>query len=135
MIVRRVEALGRFLDGDDGRNLLAGYRRAANILKAEEKKGESFAGAYDSALLRETEEKALAAALDVAARDAAAEVARENFEAAMRALSTLRPPVDAFFTAVTVNADEPALRVNRLRLLAALRGAVHTVADFSRIGG
>jgi glycyl-tRNA synthetase beta chain len=135
MIVRRVEALGRFLDTDDGKNLLAGYRRAANILKAEEKKGESFAGSHDPALLRETEEKALAAALEVAARDAAAEVAREDFEAAMRALSTLRAPVDAFFTAVTVNADDPALRVNRLRLLGALRDAVHTVAEFSRIGG
>jgi len=135
MIVRRVEALGAFLDTEDGKNLLAGYRRAANILKAEEKKGESFAGAYDPALLREVEEKALAAALDIAARDAAAQVGQENFEAAMRALSTLRAPVDAFFTAVTVNAEEPPLRVNRLRLLAALRDAVHNVADFSRIGG
>ena len=135
MIVRRVEALGAFLDTEDGKNLLAGYRRAANILKAEEKKGESFAEAYDPALLREAEEKALAAALATAARDAAAEVGRENFEAAMRSLSTLRAPVDAFFTAVTVNADEPGLRVNRLRLLGALRDAVHNVADFSRIGG
>ncbi len=135
MIVRRVEALGAFLDTEDGKNLLAGYRRAANILKAEEKKGESFAGAYDPALLREAEETALTAALEVAARDAATEVAQENFGAAMRALSTLRAPVDAFFTAVTVNADDSALRVNRLRLLAALRDAVHTVADFSKIGG
>jgi glycyl-tRNA synthetase beta chain len=135
MIVRRVDALALFLEADDGKNLLAGYRRAANILKAEEKKGESFAGAYEPALLCESEEKALAEALEVAARNAAAEVAREDFEAAMRSLSTLRAPVDAFFTAVTVNADDPALRVNRLRLLSALRDAVHTVADFSRIGG
>jgi glycyl-tRNA synthetase beta chain len=135
MIVRRVEALGRFLDNDDGENLLAGYRRAANILKAEEKKGESFAGAYDPALLHEAEEKALAAALESAAREAVTEVAREDFEAAMRALSPLRAPVDAFFTAVTVNSEDPDLRINRLRLLGALREAVHTVADFSKIGG
>jgi glycyl-tRNA synthetase beta chain len=135
MIVRRVAALGAFLDTDDGKNLLAGYRRAANILKAEEKKGESFAGAYDPALLQQAEEKALAAALETASTDAAAYVAAEDFEAAMRALSRLRAPVDAFFTAVTVNADDPALRVNRLRLLGRLRDAVHTVADFSRIGG
>jgi len=135
MIVRRVEALGAFLDTEDGKNLLAGYRRAANILKAEEKKGETFVDAYDPALLKEPQEQALAAALATAARDAAAQVAQENFEAAMRALSALRAPVDAFFTAVTVNAEEPALRVNRLRLLGALRDAVHTVADFSKIGG
>jgi len=135
MIVRRVQALGAFLDTDDGKNLLAGYRRAANILKAEEKKGESFAGAYDPALLQLPEEKALAAALETAAATAAAEVAREDFAAAMRALSALRPPVDAFFVAVTVNADDPALRTNRLRLLGHLRDAVHTVADFSRIAG
>ncbi len=135
MIVRRVEALGSFLDTDDGRNLLAGYRRAANILKAEEKKGETFEGAYDPALLQQPEEKALAEALETAASDAAAHVAKEDFEAAMRSLSALRAPVDAFFDAVTVNADDPALRVNRLRLLGRLRDAVHKVADFSRIGG
>ena len=135
MIVRRVEALGAFLDTDDGKNLLVGYRRAANILKAEEKKGETFEGAYDPALLQQPQEKALAEALETAARDAAAHVAKEDFEAAMRSLSALRAPVDAFFDAVTVNADDPALRVNRLRLLGRLRDAVHKVADFSRIGG
>jgi glycyl-tRNA synthetase beta chain len=135
MIVRRVEALGAFLDTDDGKNLLVGYRRAANILKAEEKKGETFEGAHDPALLQQPEEKALAEALETAASDAAAHVAKEDFEAAMRSLSALRAPVDAFFTAVTVNADDPALRLNRLRLLGRLRDAVHTVADFSRIGG
>ena len=135
MIVRRVDALGSFLDTDDGKNLLAGHRRAANILKAEEKKGDAFEGAYDAALLQAPEEKALAEALATAAADAAAAVAGEDFAAAMRALSTLRAPVDAFFTAVTVNAAEPALRANRLRLLAGLRDAMRTVADFSRIGG
>jgi glycyl-tRNA synthetase beta chain len=135
--VRRVEALGLFLDTDDGKNLLAGYRRAANILKAEEKKqGEgAFAAAHDPELLQLMEEKTLAEALTVAASHAAAEIAKEDFEAAMRSLSALRAPVDAFFTEVTVNADDPALRLNRLRLLGALRDAVHTVADFSRIGG
>ena len=81
------------------------------------------------------EEKALAAALEPPPSDAGAAVAREDFEAAMRALSALRAPVDAFFVAVTVNADDAGLRLNRLRLLAALREAVHKVADFSKIGG
>jgi glycyl-tRNA synthetase beta chain len=137
MIVRRVEALGRFLDTDDGKNLLAGYRRAANILKAEEKKqGEgAFAGAYDPALLQLMEEKTLGEALTAAASAAAGQVTKEDFEAAMRSLSALRAPVDAFFTEVTVNAEDLDLRLNRLRLLSALRDAVHTVADFSRIGG
>ena len=137
MIVRRVEALGRFLDTDDGKNLLAGYRRAANILRAEEKKdgADAFKGAHDAALLVLDQEKALAAALDVAGREAAERVAAEDFEGAMRALAALRAPVDAFFIDVTVNADDPALRLNRLRLLNALRHAVHTVADFSKIAG
>ena len=81
------------------------------------------------------EEKTLGEALTAAASAAARQVGQEDFEAAMRSLSALRAPVDAFFTEVTVNADDPDLRVNRLRLLSALRDAVHTVADFSRIGG
>ncbi|HEY3719321.1 MAG TPA: glycine--tRNA ligase subunit beta, partial [Roseiarcus sp.] len=131
MIVRRVEALGRFLETDDGRNLLVGYRRAANILKAEEKKdGEGrFAGAYDPNVLVLPEEKALAEALDKASAEAREYVAREDFESAMRALAALRAPVDVFFLAVTVNSDDPALRLNRLRLLGALREAADTVAD------
>jgi len=137
MIVRRVEALGRFLATDDGENLLAGYRRAANILKAEEKKdGEgAFAGAYNPALLELPQEWALAEALTTAGAQARALVAKEDFEGAMRALAALRPPVDAFFLDVTVNADDSALRRNRLRLLSGLREAVHSVADFSRIAG
>ena len=135
-IVRRVDALGRFLDTDDGKNLFAGFRRAANILRAEEKKhAETFDAAYDPALFAQPEEGALANALGKAAKDAGAHVAAEDYEAAMRSLSALRAPVDAFFEAVTVNADDPALRVNRLRLLAALREAVREVADFSRIAG
>jgi glycyl-tRNA synthetase beta chain len=136
MIVRRVEALGRFLDTEDGRNLLAGYRRAANILRIEEKKDSR---AYDTApdihLLRQPEELELWEAL-VAEGEAAREaVAQENFEGAMLALSRLRPPVDAFFDKVTVNADDPALRENRLKLLNALRAATRAVADFSKIEG
>ena len=137
MIVRRVEALGKFLDTDDGKNLLAGYRRAANILRIEEKKdgAGAFDAAHDPALLEQTEERALAEALSRATKDATAAIAREDFESAMRALSTLRAPVDAFFDKVTVNTDDPQLRANRLRLLNELRRAVHEVADFSRIVG
>ncbi len=136
MVVRRIEALGRFLDTDDGKNLLAGARRAANILRIEEKKdGRSYDGAVNAALLSSGEEKALATALEHAGKQAADAVAKEDFEGAMRALSQLRQPVDDFFEKVTVNADEPKLRENRLCLLNAIRAATRTVADFSRIEG
>ncbi len=135
MVVRRVEALGKLLETEDGKNLLAGYRRAANILKAEEKKDGPFEGAHDPRLLELPEEKALADALAAAGAEARERVAREDFEGAMRALASLRAPVDAFFLAVTVNAEDKALRLNRLRLLAELRDAVHNVADFSRVAG
>ena len=139
MIVRRVEALGRFLDTEDGKNLLAGYKRAANILRIEEKKdGRSYAEPVDAHILRERglpEEKVLAEVLDVAERHAREHVAREDFEGAMTALAQLRPAVDAFFDKVTVNADDPDLRANRLRLLSRLREATRTVADFSEISG
>jgi glycyl-tRNA synthetase beta chain len=139
MIVRRVEALGRFLDTEDGQNLLAGYRRAANILRIEEKKdGRAYNEAPDLQIVNDQgqiEEKALAVVLDGAKREAAAAVEAEDFEGAMRALSRLRQPVDAFFDKVTVNADDPALRANRLRLLNEIREATRTVADFSRIEG
>ncbi|KQO74309.1 glycine--tRNA ligase subunit beta [Methylobacterium sp. Leaf88] len=138
MVVRRVEALGSFLETDDGRNLLAGYKRAANILRIEEKKdGRAYDAAPDTALAArgEPEERALAEALAAARDTASAAVAAEDFAGAMQALSTLRAPVDAFFERVTVNADEPALRENRLALLNALRAATREVADFSRIEG
>jgi glycyl-tRNA synthetase beta chain len=137
MVVRRVEALGSFLDTDDGKNLLAGYKRAANIVRAEEKKekGADFGVSYLASVFSLDEEKALAAALHQAQRDAAAAIAREDFAAAMSALSKLRAPVDAFFEKVTVNDPDNAKRLNRLALLNALRGAVHTVADFSKISG
>ena len=137
MIVRRVEALGRLLDTEDGKNLLMGYRRAANILRAEEKKdgAEAFVGKHDRALLALPAEKDLADVLAAADAGARERVAREDFEGAMRALATLRAPVDAFFLDVTVNADDPALRLNRLRLLRELREAMHAVADFSKVAG
>jgi glycyl-tRNA synthetase beta chain len=137
MIVWRVEALGRLLDTEDGQNLLTGYRRAANILRAEEKKdgAQAFAGKHDPALLALPAEKDLADVLAAAGAAARERAAREDFEGAMRALATLRAPVDAFFLDVTVNADDPALRLNRLRLLNELREAMHAVADFSRVAG
>ncbi|AMB46242.1 glycine--tRNA ligase subunit beta [Methylobacterium sp. AMS5] len=138
LVVRRVEALGAFLSTDDGKNLLAGFKRAANILRIEEKKdGRAYDEAPDAALAAsgEPEERALGEALAAARHEASAAVAAEDFAGAMRALSRLRAPVDAFFEKVTVNADDPALRQNRLLLLNALRAATREVADFSRIEG
>jgi glycyl-tRNA synthetase beta chain len=137
LIVRRVEALGRFLDTEDGKNLLVGYRRAANILKIEEKRdGEgAFEGEPDHDLLAERAEDILFHVLDHAAGDARRLVAREDFEGAMRAIAELRPAVDAFFDEVTVNTENPDLRLNRLRLLNRIREATLAVADFSRIEG
>ncbi len=137
MVVRRVEALGLFLDTDDGKNLLAGYKRAANIVRAEEKKekGADFGVSYDPGAFVLDEERALADTLEAAGTEAASAIAQEDFAGAMGALSRLRAPVDAFFDKVTVNDADPAKRRNRLALLNALRGAVHTVADFSKISG
>jgi glycyl-tRNA synthetase beta chain len=138
LIVRRVEALGRFLDTEDGSNLLVGYRRAANILRIEEARdGRTFSEAPDRALADRGEEaeRRLAEALDRARTDARRSVAVQDYEGAMLALSTLRIPVDDFFDKVTVNASDPELRDNRLRLLNAIRAATRTVADFSRIEG
>ena len=140
LITRRVAALGRFLETEDGKSLLAGYKRAANILKAEEKKdGEgAFAGAADLGLIAQAgliEEKGLAVALAQATPKAESAVAAEDYEGAMAALAELRPAVDAFFDKVTVNDPDPALRANRLRLLNQLREATRAVADFGRIAG
>ncbi len=136
MVVRRVEALGQFLETDDGKNLLAGVKRASNILRIEEKKdGRSYAGAVDASLLKDAEEKALASAVATAKRETATAVGKEDFAAAMRALAKLRPTVDAFFDKVTVNADDKAVRANRLTLLNEIREATRAVADFSRIEG
>ena len=139
MIVKRVEALDAFLATDDGTNLLAGFRRAANILKAEEKKdGKSYNEAIDLHLIKakgEAEEKVLAEVLEVATRHAREHVEKEDFAGAMKALAQLRPAVDAFFDKILVNADDAELRTNRLRLLASFREATRAVADFSAIAG
>ena len=136
MIVRRVEALGKFLETDDGKNLLAGVKRASNILRIEEKKdSKSYSGAPDGKLLSRAEEKALAEAINVAKKDASAAVAKEDFAGAMSAMAKLRPFVDAFFDKVTVNVDDAALRANRLTLLNEIREATRAVADFSKIEG
>jgi glycyl-tRNA synthetase beta chain len=186
LVVRRVEALGRFLETDDGANLLAGVKRAANILRIEEKKdGRDYDGEPSAALLKAPEEKALAKAIaevSAAIRAALDEATPENaqppknkgkagkasasaatktavkskaapgkdsggpkvpvstrrepdFAAAMAALARLRAPVDAFFERVTVNANDAALRENRLKLLAQIRAATLAVADFSKIEG
>jgi glycyl-tRNA synthetase beta chain len=140
LIVRRVEALGKFLDTEDGKNLLAGYKRATNIIRIEEKKdARQYVGKPDPSFYRQDEEWALAKAIDVAKEEAAGTVAKEDFAAAMRAMAKLRPHVDAFFDKVTVNvaegADKEKLRENRLKLLNEIREATRTVADFSRIEG
>jgi glycyl-tRNA synthetase beta chain len=136
MIVRRVEALAAFLATDDGKNLLAGIKRAANILRIEEKKDKAeYTGAPDEKLYRQDEERALANAIAAAKADASAAVAREDFSAAMTAMAKLRPHVDAFFDKVTVNVDDKDVRENRLKLLGEIRAATRAVADFSRVEG
>jgi glycyl-tRNA synthetase beta chain len=139
-IVARVEALDAFLKTEDGANLLAGYKRAANILAAEEKKGRGLSDAdlaarLDAKLLKEPAEQALYEALEKALPAARAAVEKEEFAQAMKALSQLRAPVDAFFEKVLVNAEDAMLRRNRLLLLSRLREALSQVADFSKIEG
>jgi glycyl-tRNA synthetase beta chain len=136
LIVHRVEVLGKFLDTEDGKNLLAGYKRATNIIRIEEKKdSREYTGAPDASLYKQPEEKALAQAVDAAKVEATRAVEKEDFEAAMRAMAKLRPHVDAFFDKVTVNVDDKALRENRLKLLNEIRAATRAVADFSKIEG
>lgn len=136
LVVRRVEALGKFLDSDDGKNLLAGTKRASNILSIEEKKDKrTFDGAPDAALYKLDEEKILAKAIDQVKAEASAAVAKEDFAGAMSAMAKLRPAVDAFFDKVKVNDDDPKVRENRLKLLNEIRAATRAVADFSRIEG
>jgi glycyl-tRNA synthetase beta chain len=136
LIVRRVEALGKFLDTEDGKNLLAGFKRATNIIRIEEKKDKrEYTGAPDPRLYQQAEEKALAQAIGVAKSEAERAVAAEDFEAAMRAMAKLRPYVDAFFDKVTVNVDDASLRENRLKLLNEIRAATRAVADSSKIEG
>lgn len=134
-IVRRVEALGSFLDTEDGKNLLAGTKRAANILAAEEKKKTVIAETVEPALFRDEAEKSLFAAVNQAEKQAGEAIQNEDFSAAMLALSVLREPVDSFFERVLVNDEDQAVRANRLALLARIRAATDQVADFSRIAG
>ncbi len=160
-LLARVKALQSFIDTEDGTNLLAGYKRAANILKKEDWQGsadlEPHTGEEDPLALvddpdlrdvvaaaakgnalsytPEPAEKALIDALDAAGPKAAAAIESEDFEAAMAALASLRAAVDVFFDSVTVNDDDPAKRDARLDLLARFRDAVHRVADFAKIEG
>jgi glycyl-tRNA synthetase beta chain len=136
IIVRRVEALGRFLDTEDGEHLLIGAKRAINILRIEEKKdSRTYDESPDPTLFKRPEEKALAKAVDAVEKASAAAITREDFEAAMAEMAKLRTPVDEFFDHVTVNATDPGLRANRLRLLNRIRATTLTVADFSKIEG
>jgi glycyl-tRNA synthetase beta chain len=136
LIVRRVEALGKFLDTEDGKNLLAGFKRATNIIRIEEKKDKrDYTGAPDPKRYQQAEEKALEQAMGFGKPEAERAVAAEDFAAAMRAMARLRPHVDAFFDKVTVNVDDKALRENRLKLLNEVRVATRAVADFSKIEG
>ncbi len=135
-LVTRVTELQSFLGSEDGENLLAGWRRAANILKIEEEKdGVAYSEHAEAALFQQDEERALADQLDTVGPLVASALSDERFADAMQAIAGLRTPVDAFFDAVTVNADDPALRANRLKLLNGIRSALDGVADFSKIEG
>ncbi|MBB3408642.1 glycyl-tRNA synthetase beta chain [Rhizobium sp. BK316] len=133
MVARRVEALTAFITSEDGINLLAGTKRATQLLAAEEKKGTVVADGVSEALLKLDAEKELFAAITKASSEAAGAVAHEDFRSAMEALSKLRAPVDRFFTDVLVNDEDAAIRANRLALLRMIRAATGTVADFSKI--
>ena len=136
LLVKRVDALQSFLGTEDGANLLAGYKRAANILAAEEKKEKAtIAPQPDASLAVLDEERALFDALSKSETAVAPALQTEDFGAAMSDLARLRAPIDAFFDKVTVNADDPALRINRLALLARIRVVTGQVADFSKIEG
>ncbi|MGV4792852.1 glycine--tRNA ligase subunit beta [Rhizobium sp. F40D2] len=135
MVARRVEALTAFITSEDGKNLLAGTKRATQLLAAEEKKGTVIADAVSPALLKLDAEKELFAAISGASKEAADAVASEDFRSAMAALSKLRGPVDRFFEDVLVNDEDAAIRANRLALLRLIREATGTVADFSKISG
>ncbi|MEA3543395.1 MAG: glycine--tRNA ligase subunit beta [Pseudomonadota bacterium] len=134
-LLARVKALQAFVATDDGANLLAGYKRAANILKKEGADHNPAVVTAQADYALEPAEAELTAALDAAEPRAAAAVAEERFEDAMAALASLRAPIDAFFDSVTVNDADPARRTSRLALLARVRDAVHNVADFSKIAG
>lgn len=133
--VQAAEALSKLLKSDDGQNLLAGYRRAANILAAEEKKGTGIADSVQASLFEQSEEGALNDELNASTQTSQDAIGAGDFEAAMHTLATLRAPIDAFFEAVLVNADDEGVRANRLALLVNVRGAIENVADLSKIEG
>jgi glycyl-tRNA synthetase beta chain len=136
LAIQRLEALGNFLNTEDGKNLLAGYKRATNIIRIEEKKdSRHYHGRPDPHLYLQKEERELAVSIAAATHEAQAAVAREDFEQAMHAIATLRPFVDAFFDKVTVNVEMSDRRENRLKLLNEIREATRAVADFSKIEG
>jgi glycyl-tRNA synthetase beta chain len=136
MIVRRVDALGRFLGTEDGEHLFIGTKRAINILRIEEKKdGTAYDEPLNPTFLQQPEEIALAEVVDEVERAAAAAVKKEDFAGAMAAMAKLRAPVDQFFDRITVNSEDAALRANRLRLLNRIRATALQVADFSKIAG
>ncbi|MBM7045104.1 MULTISPECIES: glycine--tRNA ligase subunit beta [Rhizobium] len=135
MIARRVEALTAFITSEDGKNLLAGTKRATQLLAAEEKKGTVVADSVSEALLKLDAERDLFAAVKAASAEASDAIAKEDFRSAMAALSKLRAPVDRFFEDVLVNDEDAAIRANRLALLRLIREATGTVADFSKISG
>ncbi|MGO7906404.1 glycine--tRNA ligase subunit beta [Rhizobium leguminosarum] len=135
MVARRVEALTAFITSEDGKNLLAGTKRATQLLAAEEKKGTVIADGVSQALLKLDAEKELFGAISSASKDASDAVAGEDFRSAMEALSKLRGPVDRFFEEVLVNDEDAAIRANRLALLRLIREATGAVADFSKISG
>ncbi|MEI7597712.1 MAG: glycine--tRNA ligase subunit beta [Aestuariivirga sp.] len=136
MVTKRVEALSNFLETEDGKNLLAGVKRASNILRIEEKKdGKSFDGDVNISQLIKGEEKTLHTAITQALGQVRRALREEDFGAAMTALAKLRVPVDAFFEGVTVNDKDATFRENRLRLLNHIRAATAEVADFSKIEG
>ena len=139
-LLARVEAVQSFLATEAGKNLLTAYGRAANIVRAEEKKDKTLAakiaGAPDAALMEQSEEKTVAAALADIERLVKSALQREDFAGAMAAFADLRQPIDSFFEKVTVNvAEKPDLRLNRLKLLNQIRATMDSVADFSRIEG
>ena len=135
LVARRVEALTAFLQTEDGANLTGGLKRASNILAAEEKKGAEISRIIDARLMHEPAEIALFETLNQAANLSGQALEREDFSGAMKALSALRGPVDSFFEAVHVNAEDDTVRLNRLALLAELRRAAARIADFSKIAG
>jgi glycyl-tRNA synthetase beta chain len=136
MVVRRVEALGKFLETDDGKNLLAGVKRASNILSIEEKKDKrAYDGTPDASLYKSKFETDVANVIELTKKEAAKAILREDFVGAMGVIAQLRPSVDAFFSNVRVNDDDAKVRENRLKLLNEIRAATRAVADFSKIEG